>query len=255
MRNVSSPVDDPVFGTPLEQGGWVVRLARDDDLGAVLALRGRVFRGGADDTDAHDAASLHLWIGRAGQGPRATLRLRLHEDAESLLSGYAAQHYDLTALAAAGGRVLELGRLCAEGPAMDADLLRLVWAGVARIALRTGTARLIGCTSFHTTEAASLDPALALLRARHLGPDDLRPGRKAPEARGVEAAGVPPRPEAAALMPPLLRVYLAMGGWVSDHLVVDRDLGTCHVFTCVDIAAMPSARRRSLSRLAGEEGA
>jgi putative hemolysin len=239
------------FGAPLVQGGWQVRLARDaTDRAALLALRARVFRDGADDADRHDADSLHLWLGHPGQTPSATLRMRLHRDAASLLAGYTAQSYDLTALAGIGGAVLELGRLCADPAETDGDLLRLVWAGVARVALRSGAARLVGCTSFHTTDAASLDPALALLRARHTGPEGLRPGVTSPEVRHFDAVTVPPRPEAAALLPPLLRAYLAMGGWVSDHLVIDRDLGTCHVFTCVDIAAMPPARRRSLERLA-----
>jgi putative hemolysin len=52
-------------------------------------------------------------------------------------------------------------------------------------------------------------------------------------------------------MPPLLRSYLAMGGWVSDHAVVDRDLGTLHVFTALEIAALPPARARRLRALAG----
>ena len=43
--------------------------------------------------------------------------------------------------------------------------------------------------------------------------------------------------------------YLAMGGWVSDHAVVDRDLHTLHVFTGVEIARIPAARARLLRAL------
>ena len=53
-------------------------------------------------------------------------------------------------------------------------------------------------------------------------------------------------------MPPLLRAYLALGGWVGSDLVIDRELGTSHVFTCVEIAAMPEPRKRLLCALAGE---
>ena len=55
---------------------------------------------------------------------------------------------------------------------------------------------------------------------------------------------------AMAAMPPLLRSYLAMGGWVSDHAVVDAQLGTLHVFTGLEIRAIPPARARLL-RAAG----
>jgi putative hemolysin len=47
-------------------------------------------------------------------------------------------------------------------------------------------------------------------------------------------------------MPPLLRSYLAMGGWVSDHAVVDTDLGTLHVFTGLEIRRVPQARALTL---------
>ncbi|MGY6696499.1 MAG: hypothetical protein ACXIUW_10820 [Roseinatronobacter sp.] len=52
-------------------------------------------------------------------------------------------------------------------------------------------------------------------------------------------------------MPELLRMYLAMGGWVTDHAVCDNDLDTLHVFTAVDVRAIPPARMRVLKMLAG----
>ncbi len=51
-------------------------------------------------------------------------------------------------------------------------------------------------------------------------------------------------------LPPLLRTYLMMGGWVSDHAVVDHDLNTLHVFTGVEIASVPPARARLLRAVA-----
>ena len=52
-------------------------------------------------------------------------------------------------------------------------------------------------------------------------------------------------------MPPLLRTYLTMGGWVSDHAVVDPKMNTLHVFTGVEIAAIPPVRKRLLRAIAG----
>jgi L-ornithine Nalpha-acyltransferase len=69
-------------------------------------------------------------------------------------------------------------------------------------------------------------------------------------ARRIDGAGPDPR-RAALSMPPLLRTYLAMGGWVSDHAVVDRALNTLHVFTALEIAAIPPARARALRLIAG----
>lgn len=35
-----------------------------------------------------------------------------------------------------------------------------------------------------------------------------------------------------------------MGGWVSDHAVVDRDLDTLHVFTGLEVARVSANRAR-----------
>ncbi|MEO1331759.1 MAG: ornithine-acyl-ACP acyltransferase, partial [Pseudomonadota bacterium] len=48
------------------------------------------------------------------------------------------------------------------------------------------------------------------------------------------------------LMPPLLRGYLSLGGWVSDHAVIDPELNTLHVFTGVEVKRVPKSRARLL---------
>lgn len=256
----SGPAPDPDrFGAPIRRGALTVRPARTGaERAEALALRALAFRGdpGAQDGDEWDDACLHLLVGPPGQ-VQATLRLHPHPPGR--IAGYAAQHYDLTALATAPGAALELGRLCLHPDHRDPDLMRLIWAGVTRVAERWGAARLIGCASFPGADPAPLAPALALLAARHQGPAALRPGRRAPLTRAPLTRALDPGPpdpassdpKAQALLPPLLRSYLALGGWVSDHLVIDPDLNTCHVFTCVEIAAMPESRKRLLRALAG----
>lgn len=251
---MSRPRDEQVFGPPICWGGWQMRLAGVGDQAAILRLRAQAFRQDvdADDSDPFDARSLHLWVGQAGQGPRATVRLAVHYSSADILGGYAAQVYDLRALAAATYPVIELGRLCSDpaGPAADADVLRMLWAGVARITLRSSAVRLIGCTSFPTTDPKTLEPALAVLASRFVGPGALRPPLKAPETYPLPQLAKPSDCPQIGVLPPLLRAYLALGGWVSDHVVIDRDLGTSHIFTCVDVAAMPAARKRVLTRMA-----
>ena len=101
-------------------------------------------------------------------------------------------------------------------------------------------------------------PAFALLRARHLGPDSLLPDVKAYEVFAFGAAlpnQVPDQVAGLRAMPPLLRSYLAMGGWVSDHAVIDRDLNTLHVLVVLEIDAIPSARAAALRALAHTKAA
>jgi putative hemolysin len=47
-------------------------------------------------------------------------------------------------------------------------------------------------------------------------------------------------------MPPLLRAYLLMGGWVSDHAVIDYKLNTLHVFTGLEVRKIPHEKKRFL---------
>jgi len=251
---------DTVFGPPLTLGGVTLRMAAPQDVPALARLRARAFRGddSAPDCDGQDAAAWHLWLGPetgAEANPLATARATLHTTPESLLGGYCAQSYNLSALSMLPGPVLEVGRLCldpdlAANQAQRADLFRLLWAGLARLVLRHNVHRLIGCTSFATTDPETIQPALGVLAARHLGPAQLQPGKKAAETADLPAPPNDVTLAALQTIPPLLRAYLAWGGWVSDHLVIDRDLGTCHVFTCVDVATMPDARKRVLARLA-----
>jgi L-ornithine Nalpha-acyltransferase len=116
-----------------------------------------------------------------------------------------------------------------------------------------GVQFLFGCSSFDGADPQRHGAALALLANRHLAPLRWQPRIKRagviPYAHTFRA--VAPDPKAAVrAMPPLLRTYLLMGGWVSDHAVPDPDLDTLHVFTGLEIAAIPPARARLLREVA-----
>ena len=226
------------------------------EMQAIWRLRGLCFRGCADegDADAHDEGCTHLWIGRADGPPLATLRARHHVDEASLQAGYSAGFFDLAPLAALPGTALELGRLCLHPRAPSGEVMRLVWTGIARLCAQAGARRLIGCTSLPGAAVERHGALLAHLAARHLGPLATRPrargrlthrfAQKAGEATGGRPA-----------MPTILRFYLSLGGWVSDELARDPDLDTCVLFTCVEIDAMPAARRRLMQALAAGDDA
>ena len=83
---------------------------------------------------------------------------------------------------------------------------------------------------------------------KYLGPARWAPQIKSPHVFqfATHLTGTSDPKRAMRQMPPLLKTYLLMGGWVSDHAVVDRDLGTLHVFTGLEISAIPPARKRLL---------
>jgi ABC-type multidrug transport system fused ATPase/permease subunit len=104
---------------------------------------------------------------------------------------------------------------------------------------------LFGCSSFRGTDAQRYLDAFAMLKERHLAPALAAAGQGARRLplRPADSRRKPDATRAMLTMPPLLRSYLAMGGWVSDHAVVDRDLNTLHVFTGLEIRAIPPGAR------------
>ena len=181
-------------------------------------------------------------------------RLMSFASGAKITASYSAQFYDLSRLSAYPSALAELGRFCIHPDHPDPDILRLAWGALTRIVDETGVELLFGCTSFEGSDPANYHDALALLKARHVAPDHLRPGQKSPDAFAF-ADHKPDLKRALIGMPPLLRTYLMMGGWVSDHAVIDNALDTLHVFTGLEIAAIPPARARVLRALASQGGA
>lgn len=240
-------------------GRYEARLARDaTDLAQAMHLRNLSFRNGraaAQDSDAFDDACLHILIRDTSSNRLVCCyRVQLLAGGRDLGRSYSAQFYDLSRLAGFGGPLLELGRFCVHPDHPDPDILRLAWGALARLVDDVQATLLFGCSSFDGAHGPDHDAALMHLRAAHLAPDIWRPLPLAQHVYdyGVRLAGQNADPRAAMrAMPPLLRTYLAMGGWVSDHAVVDSDLNTLHVFTAVEIAKIPPARARALRAIAG----
>jgi putative hemolysin len=237
------------------QGRYAARRAAGAaDVARALALRAARFRAGAAadadaDADAYDAAARHILVEETATGRLvACCRLTAFRDGSELGRAYAAQFYGLDGLARRRGPMLEVGRFCVAAGEGDPAALRLAWGALAREAAAEEAELLFGCSSFAGVEVEPYAEVFALLGARHLGPPRWRPRATAPVVFRFAQAPRRPPDEKAALraMPPLLRAYLAMGGWVSDHAVVDRDLGTLHVFTALEVRRVPAARLRAL---------
>ncbi len=248
----------------LRKGRFTARFAAGEaDLRAAQALRHLCFfeaagapaRPGRLDRDAFDPVCRHILVEADGrEGPVCTFRLLPIPGGDQIGRSYAAQFYGLEHLRAYVGPMVELGRFCVHPEAREADVLRIAWGAMAAFVDSSGVEMMFGCASFPGTRPDAYREAFDLLAAGHLAPRRWRPGIKAPEVVRFAAPRGRPVDRRAALrrLPPLLKTYLAMGGWVSDHAVIDRDLNTLHVFTGLEIAAVPPARARALRAVSGQ---
>lgn len=237
-------------------GRYLVRLAMsDDDLQAAQALRHEAFFGGEGlDRDPFDKICSHILIEET-ESRRLVCCFRMLPltRGSEIERSYSAQFYELSALHSFDGKMVEMGRFCILPGVNDPDILRIAWAAMTTYVDENKVEMLFGCSSFSGTDADDYLDAFAVLKDRHLAPRRWLPRVKAPSVfRFAQKLRwrKPDARQAMQVMPPLLRTYLLMGGWVSDHAVVDRQLNTLHVFTGLEIRAIPATRKRLLRAIA-----
>lgn len=237
----------------LQKGRFRVRQSTaQGDIARAQALRTLAF--GCADGDALDALCTHVLVEDVQSGEALCCFRMLLLDRAGLSHSYSAQYYDVSALQAFGGVMVEMGRFCTHPDhSKDPDLLRCAWGAMTAYVDAHQVELLFGCSSFAGTDTDQYLDSFAMLKERHLAPQRWLPRIKAPKVFrfAAELRAAPDIKTALRKMPPLLRTYLMMGGWVSDHAVVDDKMNTLHVFTGVEISAIPSARKRLLRALAG----
>lgn len=237
----------------LRKGRYLARPATSGaDIARAQTLRALCFGRpeGVLDRDAFDGLCTQVLIEDASTGVLVgCFRLLAVKDTDALLQSYSAQFYDLRALSHFPGPMAEIGRFCIHPAYTDPDVLRIAWGALTRWVDGQGVRLLFGCASFVGDTAGLHLDAFSQLHRKHKAPMQWQPQVKAPEvfdfATGL-ADHQPDPQRGQSGMPPLLRSYLIMGGWVSDHAVYDREMQTMHVFTGVEIDAIPPNRARLL---------
>lgn len=233
----------------MDKPRYVVRSVPGTRAEAAIALRDQCFN--ASTRDGFDEFATHILIEDQASGALVcTFRVAIWRGGD-VGDSYTAQFYGLENMALPGGPMLELGRFCVHPDWRDPDILRLAWGELTTLVDREGVKLLFGCASFAGTDAARYGDAFAVLKARHLAPKSWMPRLKAPQVFRFAAKlrRKPKLRQGMSLMPPLLRSYLSMGGRVSDHAVIDRQMNTLHVFCGIETGAIPPARKRLLRAL------
>ena len=237
----------------LTQGEQEIRLAESDaEIRAAQSLRYQVFyqEMGAKpsedvteqqrDFDAFDDVCEHLLVidrsrGKGAEGVVGTYRLMRQEHVEKIGRFYTAAEYDISPVLKFPGKVLELGRSCVDSQYRTKLTMQLLWRGIAAYVFHHGIDLMFGCASLHGTDPAKLALPLSYLHHNHLAPAELRP-RALPDLYNpmdlMPAADIHAI-RGLASVPPLVKGYLRLGGWVGDGAVIDHQFNTTDVCVLV----------------------
>jgi putative hemolysin len=257
---------DKPFG-PIRSGHLLARLAVNDaDIEAAQALRYRVFYDemGAHpsaeaalrrlDSDAFDSYCDHLLVidEAAGNKVVGTYRVMRRSGAKAKGGFYTQSEYDIRPLLALPGEILELGRSCVDAAYRTRLTMNLLWQTIAAYVFHYDIAVMFGCASLSGTEIDAHAAALSYLYHHHLAPPAFRPRalpdqyvdmRRMPrEAVDVKAV--------LAVLPPLVKGYLRLGGFVGDGAVVDKQFNTTDVSIVVKTDLVTEKYSRHYERVA-----
>ncbi|MBC7950685.1 MAG: GNAT family N-acetyltransferase [Rhodospirillaceae bacterium] len=230
-----------------------VRLAaNEEEIVAAQALRYRVFyeEMGAkptpamaakhSDFDDFDSICDHLLVldparGSGGAAVVGTYRLIRRSVGEQFGRFYTAGEYDIAKLLDKGGNFMELGRSCVDAGYRTGTTMQLMWAGIASYVWDRGIDLMFGCASLPGTDPQALATQLSYLYHYHRAPDEICPRALADlfvDMNLLDKDSLNPRRSLASL-PPLVKGYLRLGGFVGDGAVIDHQFNTTDVCVMV----------------------
>jgi putative hemolysin len=248
-----------IISAELRLGSLEVRLAETaEEIDAAQALRYRVFyeEMGARPTPEMEACKLdfddlddycdHLLVFDHMRKNKSkvigTYRLIRRSAAKSFGRFYSSDEYDITPLMQYPGEILELGRSCIDAEYRTGQVMQLLWRGLTSYVFRYDIQLMFGCASLPGTDPQALALPLSYLHYHHLAPPGLCP--KALPERYVDMRLMPreafdpnvafdslkvdPRSGANSL-PPLIKGYIRVGGFVGDGAVIDMQFNTTDV--------------------------
>ena len=245
-----------------------MRLAESaEEVMAAQALRYRVFYEGTAATATAEAATAkrdfdsfddycdHLLVfdSELGDGPAAvigTYRAMRRAGAAGRGQFYSADEYDIGKLLAFPGEILELGRSCIDRRYRTGATMQLLWRGIAEYVLMYDIELMFGCASLPGVRPEDLSAPLSYLYHHHLAPPALRPRavtQRYVEMNRVPAHAISPR-RARLALPPLIKGYLRLGGFVGEGAVIDYDFGTTDVCVVVKTDWMTDRYYRHYTR-------
>ena len=139
-----------------------------------------------------------------------------------------------------GRKILELGRSCVNIHHRGGVALYMMWNGLAEYVIKNKIDVLFGVASFHGTDANAIAHALSFLHHNHLAPENLQVralGKNRIEMDILPISEVN-RMIALKQLPPLIKAYIRLGGFVGCGASLDSDFNTIDVCLVMDTQRM-----------------
>ncbi len=249
-RSPTGPAEPPA-GRPVDHrvGDLQIRLAESEsEIAAAQELRYRVFyeemsarptaamAAARRDFDSFDPFCDHLIVidrkkGVGAGGIVATYRLLRREAARRRGQFYSIDEYDISPIVAYDGEILELGRSCVDPDYRSKAAMQMLWKGITDYIMHYKIGIMFGCGSLPGINPAEHAVPLSYLYHRHLAPPEFRPRAVASRYVSMNMLPIEAIDEKRTLvgLPPLIKGYLRLGGYVGDGAVVDQQFGTTDI--------------------------
>ncbi len=238
---------------PIQFSNFEVRLAETpEDVEAAKALRYRVFyeemsatptpemRARRLDFDDFDDYCDHLLVidrnrTNGSPGVVGTYRMLRRSVALEHCGFYSEQEYDCSALLNYPHEIVEVGRSCVDSSYRSRGVMPIMWRGLAACVIQNDIRMFFGCASFPGTHPEDIGRALSYLHHYHLAPEPIRPRALPQHYVNMEMLPQSEVEVQAVLadLPPLIKGYMRLGGFVGDGAVVDRQFNTTDVCVIV----------------------
>jgi putative hemolysin len=199
------------------------------------------------DEDHFDAYCKHLIVRDAHTGDAVgTYRILSPSAARAAGGYYSDQEFDLARLAHLAPRMVEVGRSCIHPEYRTGSVISLLWSALAQYMVTNSFDYLIGCASISIADGGyAASTIYREVAARHLAPAELRvtPRCRMPlEDLRSDTRGV---------LPPLLKGYMRLGGYVCGEPTWDPDFHSADLFVLVPMTRLDPRYLRHFLGIAG----
>ncbi len=209
------------------------------------------------DTDHFDIFCEHLLVEDKTDGRVVgTYRMQSGSTAAMNLGYYSAQEFEFAPYEPLRRDILELGRASIDREHRTAEVLTLLWRGIAQYASDMGLRYLVGCSSLNSKDPAEGWQMYRELDRYRVSPEFETvptPAYECPceqQERDTQLSPDPQDCEVPTKVPKLLKTYLTIGARICAPPAWDREFGTIDFLTLLDLKMLStSARNRFLAPL------